>query len=336
MKKNKNIMLIFMVVGLSMCGCDNLEISDLSDIYEGETVDINHLYSLNKDDATKFLNYYIYDGKVVDPKYYENYCCFSYDETPKKANLGIPYRNLITIMTINEEYYPLAFDYSNINSTEYYLSLFKENSSYVTYKNVIYQETYMAYIILFGIPDKGNGDYYFMDGEDKVFFCFDEQKFCEVNEVRLADGYYKTYGQSFMANKRVKKVQTNPELQIIGPSTFYGCRNLTEVTLNDGLKEICDGAFQNCDSLEKILLPKSLEEISRKAFDGCSSLRRIVVPENVYFIGEKVFSHGNIYCEAKSKPDKWHNNFAYKDAKVYWADEWKYDENNNPVPLVEK
>ena len=61
-----------------------------------------------------------------------------------------------------------------------------------------------------------------------------------------------------------------------------------------------------------------------------------IIPNSCEVIDMYAFDRGNIYCEAKSKPDKWHTNFAYKNAKVYWADEWEYDENNNPVPLVEK
>ena len=38
------------------------------------------------------------------------------------------------------------------------------------------------------------------------------------------------------------------------------------------------------------------------------------------------FSHTIVYCEASEKPNGWENYFYTKNARVYYAGEWEYDE----------
>ena len=60
-------------------------------------------------------------------------------------------------------------------------------------------------------------------------------------------------------------------------------------------------------------------------------MKYIVLPESVEKIGNYAFSHGIIYCEAFEKPEGWEENFAYRQAKVYWGNEWEYNEEGIPV-----
>lgn len=67
------------------------------------------------------------------------------------------------------------------------------------------------------------------------------------------------------------------------------------------------------------------------AFRECNNLKDIVIPESVESIEANAFTSGRLFCEAKSKPKGWKKGFASKNVKVYYADEWTYDENNNPI-----
>lgn len=72
------------------------------------------------------------------------------------------------------------------------------------------------------------------------------------------------------------------KVTLIGPGTFYGCKNLKQVTFQSnsvcGLLSSNDGyygAFEGCTSLKEILLPASLIEIQKGSFGGCSSLAKV-------------------------------------------------------------
>ena len=67
------------------------------------------------------------------------------------------------------------------------------------------------------------------------------------------------------------------------------------------------------------------------AFRECNNLKDIVIPKSVEYIRANAFTSGTLFCEAKNKPIGWETGFASKNVKVYYADEWTYDENNNPV-----
>ena len=90
--------------------------------------------------------------------------------------------------------------------------------------------------------------------------------------------------------------------------------------------------FANSQTLEKIRLNAGLQQIATQAFYGCTNLKQIVIPSTVEMIGSKAFSNTVVYCEAESKPDGWEDDFAVENAKVYYANEWHYDDAGNPVP----
>ena len=99
---------------------------------------------------------------------------------------------------------------------------------------------------------------------------------------------------------------------------------------------IGDSAFDYCISLTNITIPSSVTSIDESAFSDCINLTSIVIPNSVTIIGDSAFINHHslsIYCEAKSQPSGWNSNWNYSNRPVYWAGEWEYDADRNPVPL---
>ena len=121
----------------------------------------------------------------------------------------------------------------------------------------------------------------------------------------------------------------------LGSSAFYYCKNIEKIILPDTLISIGEDAFCGCSSLTSINLPSSITSIGKQAFYGCSSLTSIVIPEGVTSIGDSAFSGCSsltIYCNVSIKPSSWGTSWN-SSKPVYWAGEWEYDDNGNPVPL---
>ena len=88
------------------------------------------------------------------------------------------------------------------------------------------------------------------------------------------------------------KNSTIPEtVNIIGPSAFYYCEDITSVTLPDGLTEIANEAFVGC-RLTSVTFPTSLKRIGVWAFQGCP-FESLEFPDNVTEIGKLAFSFCN-------------------------------------------
>ena len=352
-----NIVILIIVLILCLCSCENFDNISDEEIYGGRVVDLKKIHKRNRSSANKFLNFYLNGENYESYLWSEHYCYYPYEDTPTSCKPNFSYKSAITIEGSVTHIVALEF-VSEFEAEEMCKTLnINYNGIYwASYKNVVYLETYMAYIIVFGIPQRNNGEYYIYDGTGKVFFGLDEEKYKNADNVKLSSGYKKTYGYSFQQNPKIKRVETNDDLLIIGYSTFYNCRSLEEVVLNEGLKEIGGDAFSSCISLTKINIPSTVKKILRDAFKGCSALEYIIIPDGVEEIGDSAFSRcssleyvvipdsvlkinnwvfecGNIYCEVAEQPEGWEKRFASGSAKVYWAGEWEYDENGIPHPI---
>ena len=108
----------------------------------------------------------------------------------------------------------------------------------------------------------------------------------------------------------------------IGDWTFKGCKNLTSITIPDSVTSIGDSAFQDCTNLTSITIPNSVTSIGESAFAFCDSLTSITIPDSVTSIGELAFNNCKnltIYCEAKSKPKRWHPDWNPYNRPVVWG-----------------
>lgn len=112
--------------------------------------------------------------------------------------------------------------------------------------------------------------------------------------------------------------------KIIGPSVFadFSCDALD---IPEGLIEIESLAFQG-SKLRVITLPFSLATIGDHAFASCDLLETVYIPASVSSIGKELFGGSNgsqitVYCEAKSKPEGWSNDWlkGAENVTVVWG-----------------
>ena len=105
----------------------------------------------------------------------------------------------------------------------------------------------------------------------------------------------------------------NPYLVLVYVEPFD---ESTSFTVHNDTKVIAGSAFDYCGWLESVILSDSVQYIGDYAFSGCSSLTEIIIPDSVLKMGREIFTwceEITIYCEAKSLPRGWDNdwNFVY-------------------------
>jgi hypothetical protein len=173
------------------------------------------------------------------------------------------------------------------------------------------------------------GNYVFTDC-DKLQYYEDE------------DGLYLGNDKNpYLALAKVKKIEIEnftikEKTKFILNDAFYECSSLESIVIPNSVTSIGSSAFSYCSSLISIKLPNSVTNIGEKAFANCDELTTIVIPDSVTTIGSSLFYcsyRAAIYCEVYSKLDGWHSNWNYYNNRVYWAGQWEYDANGNPVPL---
>ena len=293
----KKIFFIIVCI-LSLCGCTtNNNGSVFYENYEAKETQLNNLFSLTKD--------YVISEFLVSDSIQKYNKLNRYEVDPivndtiindAKTILYLGQRNWSAKQML---YRIVAIEFNQEESTK----IVKDNNpwdlNYID-GNIVYQNSYVYYIMRGKTMTEG------------LFLFSDDGKTlltCTINAVNLVLPNVETIGQiAFMARTSVEKVKLHENTKIISWGAFSGCWRLQELELNN-----------------------NLSVIETMAFYGCQSLKNIVIPKSVITVGNQIFDNGTMYCEAKSKPIGWSDNFYGSNTKVYWGNQWHYDENGKPI-----
>ena len=119
---------------------------------------------------------------------------------------------------------------------------------------------------------------------------------------------------AFADNPKLKQVEIEGEISVVGSNlfkdcyalervklpesvksiesyAFAGCDNLKEINLPDGITNIDDYVFASCYLLSNITLPSTLDSLGQGVFTNCKSLRNINIPKSVEHIKSNTFSN---------------------------------------------
>ena len=146
--------------------------------------------------------------------------------------------------------------------------------------------------------------------EDKAFYD------CRIlTNIEIPEGIISIGNEAFQYCYGLTNIEIPDSVTSIGNYVFYDCTNLTSITFGEESKltSIGSNAFYNCYGLTSIEIPDSVTSIGSYAFYNCTSLI--------------------IYCEAESKLSGWNSNWNTSNRPVYWAGQWEYDADGNPVAL---
>lgn len=155
-----------------------------------------------------------------------------------------------------------------------------------------------------------------------------------MKNYRVEDDNYVTLdGKTFLTNLSNNETIYVPDAKEIVANSCVFHTNIKSVHMNDNIEKINYGAFYGCYNLENVYLNNGLKEIDSFAFYRCFSLKYVVIPDSVEIIKKNTFSDGIIYCEAVEKPEGWDAQFASSPAKIYWGNEWEYNEEGVPVVI---
>jgi len=91
-----------------------------------------------------------------------------------------------------------------------------------------------------------------------------------LSEIVIHNNVKSLYGSAFGDCKSLTSV-TIP-CNVIGPSVFSSCSNLTNVTFSGSPSEIGYSAFSGCSVLESVIIPNSVTKLGYSVFDNCYSL----------------------------------------------------------------
>ena len=228
----------------------------------------------------------------------------SYDKYNKNIDEYVDFKNEVSIFLGETEYRkPLIYEMKNYEDAKYiynkYLSTSFKESVKLT-DNIVYTDGCFENMLL-GNYYQDDDNILTLDGKSLLTKLSNEEILYlpDVKEIKL---------EAFSYYTLLKQVYMPQNLEIIGHGSFSECRSLEKIHFNNSIKEIRGNAFFNCVSLKDVVIPSSVENIE-------------------YF----AFTHGNIYCEVEEQPSGWEKNFAGWQSKVYWKNQWKYDENGNPV-----
>lgn len=274
---------------------------------------IFQLYRENKDLLDEFYisehNEYVRDIKI-----------YSSEKARSKNVIMEEFNTFEGVVTIRvlKEIYILAASYKDEETANEALKvMLKHNDNYKIEGRIMYADCLLSYLLMYGEPLEKDGILFYELDNGKTLYC---DLTCSCDTPR-----------------QDKKLEIPSWIDIIG-GTFlvsnyeYHMPLLEELTIADSVTNINYAAFVKSPNLKRVKLSTNLLKIESYAFYDVN-FEYIVIPKSVEIIEKNAFSKGNIYCEAEYKPSKWDINFATKDAKVYWASEWEYNEEGIPVSI---
>ena len=155
----------------------------------------------------------------------------------------------------------------------------------------------------------------------KSIFSYAFENCQNLSSIELPDSVQFLDDSVFEDCKKLKSVVLSKNLKEIPRRAFIDCRSLESISIPDNIESIQGEAFANCTSLKSIFIPNTVQKINFEAFANCSSLKSIFIPNTVQEVDYDAFENCDnltIYCEAKSKPQKWHRRWS-GNAKVVWG-----------------
>ncbi len=90
-------------------------------------------------------------------------------------------------------------------------------------------------------------------------------------------------------HSELQEIQLPDSLTAIGPSAFYGCKQLTSIHVPAGVQKLEQACFGYCEKLTDLELPDTVTTIGSHAFRGCHSLQTLTLPQSVTKIEEYAF-----------------------------------------------
>lgn len=103
----------------------------------------------------------------------------------------------------------------------------------------------------------------------------------ERDEYGYDDGAFQNY-------TNLESVILPEDLEVLGRSTFRGCKSLKAVNIPNGLHTIAESTFAECESLKDVSFPQSLRCIGLGAFSG-TGLVNVTIGENMEAVGYDAF-----------------------------------------------
>ena len=232
----------------------------------------------------------------------------------------------------------VGIDVIEFKSVEYAEKMMAEvnpiNSKFARYENIVYNLYHFGYVFVYGLSEYTDG---FMYNEARDVLYSDGRSGLRYKEeiLEIPDSVKYITHSAIAGNTYIKEIICGENLEKIGYHAMRIIPNLTRFEANDKLKVIGMYALYMNHKLETVKLNSGLEYIGEKAFYGCLSLEYVVIPESVKYIENKAFNNGTLYCEIESKPSGWDDGFADERVKVYWGNEWEYNEEGIPVLIEE-
>ena len=111
----------------------------------------------------------------------------------------------------------------------------------------------------------------------------------DVRRVILTDTLVLIEEDAFRDAKELRQIRIPAGVDMIGPGTFYGCKNLTKVSWDSRTETVPEEMFACCTSLEEISFPRGVVAIDNGAFAGCTALKTVILPASLQKLGALVF-----------------------------------------------